>query len=73
MESRARLKRWMTLVGVAGVVAGIPVGIALNQWLREPLIEDSLWLHDFSVTHAGDYTPNTISIKPSKQSPAQGL
>jgi hypothetical protein len=38
----------MTLVGLAGVAAGIPVGVALTQWLREPLIEDSPWLQDFA-------------------------
>ena len=49
MESRARLKRWMTLVGLAGLVAGIPVGVALNETLREPLVEDSPWLQHFQV------------------------
>ncbi len=49
MESSARLKRWMTLVGLAGMAAGIPVGVALNQALREPLIEDSPWLQRFKV------------------------
>ena len=43
------MKRWMTLVGLAGVVAGIPVGVALNQSLREPLIEDSPWLQRFKA------------------------
>ena len=51
MESRARLKRWMTLVGLAGLAAGIPVGVALNRAFREPLIEDTPWLQLFQVDY----------------------
>ena len=49
MGSRASLKRWMTLVGLAGLAAGIPIGVVLDQTLREPLIEDSPWLRRFKI------------------------
>ena len=47
MDSRARLKRWMTLVGLAGLAAGIPLGVVLSQTFRQPLVADSPWLLRF--------------------------
>lgn len=43
MDPSKRLKRWMSLIGLAGLFAGVPIGITLHQlWEAQEVIDSPL-------------------------------
>jgi hypothetical protein len=44
MQSSRRLKRWMTLVGLAGLAAGIPLGVTIHKAYLQANSQELNWL-----------------------------
>jgi hypothetical protein len=44
MQSSTRMKRWMTLVGLAGLAAGIPLGVTVHKAYLQANAKELPWL-----------------------------
>ena len=44
MQSSSRLKRWMTIVGLAGLAAGIPLGVTIHKAYMQANSQELPWL-----------------------------